>query len=88
MDTEEVTNKAGISKSPENNVIQKENKFEVLTSNDDDQQQAILDAIKDADKQLAIEINAELQSNQSIEDEIPENTNIVDDDSDETEFVD
>jgi 2-methylcitrate dehydratase PrpD len=88
MDTEEVTNKAGISKSPENNVIQKENKFEVLTSNDDDQQQAILDAIKDADKQLAIEINAELQSNQSIEDEIPENTNIVDDDSDETKFVD
>lgn len=88
MDTEEVTNKAGISKSPENNVIQKENRFEVLTSNDDDQQQAILDAIKDADKQLAIEINAELQSNQSIEDEIPENTNIVDDDSDETEFVD
>lgn len=88
MDTEEVTNKAGISKSPENNVIQKENRFEVLTSNDDDQQQAILDAMNDADKQLAIEINAELQSNQSIEDEIPENTNIVDDDSDETEFVD
>jgi hypothetical protein len=50
MDTEEVTNKAGISKSPENNVIQKENRFEVLTSNDDDQQQAILDAMNDADK--------------------------------------